>query len=100
MAHAEGNDSSSTAGSVNITTLEKANRLLRRCRYDDAANAFKEVVSELQLQQASALTECGCDGSDERLTRLQQQQYPLHQADEREIEALEGLAICLSRQLE
>jgi len=59
---------------------EKARRLLKRCRYDDAAQSFRQVVV---VVQQSAMTR-----SRSRSMRS------------REIAALEGLAICLSRQLE
>lgn len=74
-----------------ITDLEsledKARQLLRRCRYEEAALAFKEVASALQLQRrgdivATAIT--SAVSSD---------------VTNREIGAWEGLAVCLSRML-
>lgn len=62
---------------------EKARRLLKRCRYDDAAQSFKQVVVAVEAEASSAMTR---SRSRSMLSR--------------EIAALEGLAICLSRQLE
>ncbi len=63
---------------------EKARRLLKRCRYDDAARSFKQVVVAVEAEATSSAMTRGCSR-----TMLS-----------REIAALEGLAICLSRQLE
>lgn len=78
-----GEPSFDNSGGPSLTALEdKARRMLKRCRYDDAAKAFKDLTTQLQLQGAEG-SDC-CSG--ETMTR--------------EIAALEGLAICLSRQLE
>ena len=62
---------------------EKARRLLKRCRYDDAARSFRQVVVAVECEATSA-------------TARSQSRRMLS----REIAALEGLAICLSRMLE
>lgn len=61
---------------------QRAKWLLSRCRYDEAVKAFKELIQVLQLQRPSSKD----DRHDATLMR--------------EIVAQEGLALCLSRQLE
>lgn len=61
---------------------QRAKRLLNRGCYDEAANVYKELIQSLQLQRASSK-------DDRRDASL----IP-------EIVAQEGLALCLSRQLE
>lgn len=77
-----------------LVALEnKARRLLKRCRYEESANTFKEIVDTLQLQrQAGPISISPCSSlnwgcSQEVLVS-------------REIGALEGLAICHSRMLQ
>lgn len=73
-----------------VALEEKARRLLKRCRYEDAAKAFKQVATVLQVQRDKDDDErsdgMACCGEKGDATR--------------EAGALEGLAICLSRQLE
>lgn len=70
-----------------VALEEKARRLMKRSRYDEAARAFREVVDTLQLQrqgrQVATITTTTCD---DHVTR--------------EVGALEGIAFCLSQQLE
>ena len=65
-----------------VALEEKAKRLLKRCRYGEASCVFKEVAACRKLQRQTG----------------EEQLQPRHIAAE--ISALEGLALCLSRQLE
>lgn len=83
---AAGEASDTPAGASPLLALEeKARRLLKRCRYGEAGRCFKQVLSDLELVvEANPATTNS--GSSSQMSR--------------EIGALEGLAICLSRQLE
>ena len=60
---------------------ERTKELMKGRRYDEASKVFKELIQTLHLQRFTGL-DSRCD-----MTVMQ------------EIGALEGLAICLSRQL-
>lgn len=93
--HATPGDSSGCPGGPpSILELEeKAKRLLKRCRYSDAAKTFGLVVQEIQLQRHTVvINSAGWSSGSSTSTS--------HRSLFREIGALEGLAICLSRQLE
>lgn len=91
MSRREGGGGGEEIETVCLIALErKARRLLKRCRYEDAAKAFKQVATALQVQRDRGDYErsdgIACCGEKGDATR--------------EVGALEGLAICLSRQLE
>lgn len=71
---------------------EKARRLLKRCRYEDAAKAFRQVVLQVQQGRDDSGMTCYDGGGGDRGCDVRDVT--------REIGALEGLAICLSRQVE
>ncbi|CAB1102526.1 unnamed protein product [Ectocarpus sp. CCAP 1310/34] len=85
--------SGSHAAGPSLQALEeKARRLLKRRRYDDAAKTFKTILEVAQVQR---------DAAAGRGRQQQQQHWPdPKRIWSLEIGALEGLAICLSRQLE
>lgn len=93
MPGAEEKPSTSEDTTASLVALEeKARRLLKRCRYEESAKTFKEVVDTLQLQRQAgqiSISQCsslnwGCC-QEVMVTR--------------EVGALEGLAICHSRML-
>lgn len=89
-----GNSSDSPRAAPSVLDLEeKARRLLKRSRYGDAAKTFDLVVQEIQLQRHT-----GTSAAWSR--RVTSSDSASDQSVLREIAALEGLAICLSRQLE
>lgn len=68
-------------GERNLAAIEeKAWRLLKRCRYEEASSAFQEVAAGLQRREGMS-------------------QPSLH-AIKRKIATLESLAVCMSRLLE
>ncbi|CAM9622208.1 unnamed protein product, partial [Ectocarpus sp. 13 AM-2016] len=92
QASAGDHSSGSRAAGPSLQVLEeKARRLLKRCRYDDAAKTFKTLLEVAQVQRDAAAGR-----------GWQQQQHGLYpkRSWSLEIGALEGLAICLSRQLD
>ncbi|CAN0554322.1 unnamed protein product [Ectocarpus sp. 12 AP-2014] len=92
QASASDNSSGSRAAGLSLQALEeKARRLLKRCRYDDAAKTFKTLLEVAQVQRDAAAGR----------GRQQQEHGPYPKKSwSLEIGALEGLAICLSRQLD
>ena len=90
-----GEASAAPSGACALLALEeKARRLLKRCRYAEAGRCFKQVVGDLELvvdvnsakTNSSSSSSSTSTGSTSRASR--------------EIGAWEGLAVCLSRQLE
>lgn len=76
-----------------VALEEKARRLLKRCRYEESANTFKEVVDTLQLQRQTGQISISQQCSSLNWARRQEMMVS------REVMALEGLAICHSRML-
>eukprot|EP00903_Cladosiphon_okamuranus_P014487 g13438.t1 len=76
------------AGDSSLRILEeKARRLLKRCRYGEAGRCFQQVVGNLELVvDANPTTMTSTSNGVSRSSR--------------EIGAWEGLALCLSRQLD
>ena len=75
-----------------VALEEKARRLLKRCRYEESAKTFKEVVDTLQLQrQAGPISISPCSSLNWGCSQ--------EVMVSREVGALEGLAICHSRML-
>lgn len=90
VVHARPIDGSSASPAL-IALEEKAGRLLKRCRYDEAAKTFQDVVDALlQLQHRDGEIQVAAGGG---------WGFATSDSVAREIGALEGLAICLSRKL-
>ncbi|CAM9713832.1 unnamed protein product, partial [Ectocarpus sp. 8 AP-2014] len=96
QASAGDNSSGSRAAGHSLQALEeKARRLLKRCRYDDAAKTFRTLLEVAQVQRDAA----AAAGRGRPQQQQQHSPYP-KRSWSLEIGALESLAICLSRQLD
>ena len=89
-----GEASANPTGASSLSALEeKAGRLLKRCCYAEAGRCFRQILGDLEVvvdpnspNTNSLVSSSGSSSSSSRASR--------------EIEAWEGLAICLSRQLD
>eukprot|EP00752_Nemacystus_decipiens_P007816 g6981.t1 len=86
-------------GASSLTALEeKARRLLKRCRYAEAERCFKQVIGDLEVvvDANSSATDRSTGTSSSSSSSITSSTSRAS----REIGAWEGLAICLSRQLD